>query len=66
MTDTEIRVVPCHICGNNTPMTGTKECDLCYEVMSRIVPFLGRCKLATLSVLLRLIDDEVRHREERA
>ena len=28
--------VPCGICGTPTPMTGTKRCDRCYELESRI------------------------------
>jgi hypothetical protein len=28
--------VPCRICGNQTPMLGTKLCDRCWELESRI------------------------------
>ena len=28
--------VPCKWCGEPTPMLGTKECDRCYELRSRI------------------------------
>lgn len=28
--------VPCRICGNQTPMTGTKLCDRCWELKKRI------------------------------
>lgn len=28
--------VPCGICGAQTPMTGTKRCDWCWEIEGRI------------------------------
>lgn len=28
--------VPCGICGDQTPMTGTKRCDRCWELERRI------------------------------
>lgn len=28
--------VPCGLCGTPTPMTGTKRCDRCWELESRI------------------------------
>ena len=34
------RTVPCTICGEPTRMTGTKQCDGCWEVTHRIEYFL--------------------------
>ena len=34
------QVIPCAICGEGTTMTGTKQCDRCHELDSRI-----RCDL---------------------
>jgi hypothetical protein len=29
-------VVPCELCGTDTPMTGTMHCDGCHELETRI------------------------------
>lgn len=46
--------VPCQYCGTPTPMTGTKCCNNCYEVSSRLADFVkskkGRKFVATLMV----------------
>jgi hypothetical protein len=30
------KLVPCELCGEDTPMTGTKRCDRCWELEKRI------------------------------
>jgi len=32
--------IPCQVCGEPTTMRGTKLCNNCWEVMSRLSPFL--------------------------
>lgn len=29
-------LVACQVCGNDTPMLGTRRCDRCYELETRI------------------------------
>lgn len=38
--DPKPTIVPCQFCGALTPMTGTKRCDVCWEVTSRLGVFL--------------------------
>lgn len=38
--------VPCKWCGTPTPMTGTEECDPCYELRWRIDPARAKAMLA--------------------
>lgn len=33
----EAETIPCRICGEKTPMLGTKLCDRCWELESRIL-----------------------------
>ncbi len=40
--------VPCRFCGEQTRMTGTKECDNCHEVRARIRYMPGRILVAIL------------------
>jgi hypothetical protein len=40
----EIEKVPCEICGTETQYTGTKRCDNCWEVETRIDYFLNHKK----------------------
>jgi hypothetical protein len=37
----ERETVPCETCGRPTPYTGTKRCNNCYEVESRLPTYLG-------------------------
>ncbi len=44
--------VPCGICGDPTPMTGTRRCDNCWEIERRVADLdtlslarLGLCRL---------------------
>lgn len=46
--------VPCRICGNPTSMCGTKLCDGCYEIHSRLKSFL-RCTNA-----IRFVQDTLK------
>jgi NMD protein affecting ribosome stability and mRNA decay len=41
---TTIEMIPCTICGKPTPMLGTKLCNRCWELRSRILadPELAR------------------------
>lgn len=43
-------LVSCGICGDDTPMTGTRRCNRCYELESRIkwAPELARKILSRL------------------
>lgn len=42
--------LPCRICGNATPMRGTKLCDRCWELERRVLadPELARKIMSTL------------------
>lgn len=44
-TDVTRECIPCRICGNPTLMLGTKLCNGCWEVKSRLQSFL-QCKNA--------------------
>lgn len=50
--DSEEKTVPCGICGNLTPMLGTKRCDRCWELETRIKmdPKLAKKILAEIEV----------------
>jgi hypothetical protein len=46
----QIQTISCHICGLQTPMLGTKLCDRCWELESRIIanPELAKKIIASL------------------
>lgn len=52
---------PCTICGRETPMLGTKLCDRCWELSSRIKadPDLARKILADLDKNKETETDEI-------
>jgi hypothetical protein len=55
---TERETVPCMICGRPTPMTGTKLCDGCWEVTSRLETFFrGANAWEAVRKYLPVIDD---------
>lgn len=39
------KIVPCELCSEPTPMTGTQRCDRCYELEKRITDNLDLAKL---------------------
>lgn len=54
-TDVTREYIPCRICGDPTPMLGTKLCNGCYEVVARLKSFL-RCKNAIQFVQDTLVE----------
>ena len=48
------KTVPCRICGNDTPMTGTKLCNRCWELERRIQ--------ADLLIALEILMNELRRK----
>lgn len=49
----------CELCGVETPHTGTKRCDACWELENRVVANLGLARK-----ILQGVDDEYRRRTE--
>lgn len=52
MNDTGEKTVPCETCGEPTTKTGTKRCDWCWEVESRLDGYLTRGKANARRILL--------------
>lgn len=52
--------IPCGICGTSTPMLGTRRCDRCYELETRIrdQPELARQILTTYEAALGPLSDD--------
>lgn len=46
-----MQTIACHICGLQTPMLGTKLCDRCWELQSRIIanPHLAKKIISSLN-----------------
>lgn len=62
--------VPCTTCGVATRMTGTKKCDNCFEVETRLQDYLRRGGLRAMdtvySALQKIGDTTVRDAQARA
>jgi hypothetical protein len=51
----EYETVACETCGEQTPMTGTKRCDRCWEVERRLKDYLERGSRKALLFVLDAI-----------
>lgn len=52
--------VPCETCGEPTTFTGTKRCNNCYEVESRLDKYLQNPKALQL-IVRKIREDELKH-----
>ena len=58
----EIATVPCRTCGEPTTFTGTKQCDDCHEVETRITGYIQRGGVKAKRFLYKtLLEDEIRN-----
>lgn len=53
------KAIPCKVCRTLTPMKGTKLCDLCWEVTTRLPTFLTKGSIAKRFVLKQLAVVEI-------